>query len=113
MTSDTQIALLIAVGAALIGGITLSANAGPVSASGAAKVQNASLRRWATDIYRPGADDGDWQAPKWSVTGGNGEMLRANHSLYRRPQFPGECFNKLQCGDWGSWYYDPPSEAYF
>ena len=115
MKDSHQLLLLVAVGAAVIGGFALSAqaNAGPVQAYGAFKVNNASLRRGLADIYRPGADDGDWQAPKWSIMAGGGDLLRSNHQLYRRPAHPGTALYALQCGSWGDWYYNPPGEAYF
>jgi hypothetical protein len=115
MTRAEQLGLLITVAAAVVGGVSLStsANAGPVQASGAFKVNNASLRRGLADAYRPGADDGDWQAPQWSVLASAGDVLRSNHPLYRRPAQPGEAMYTVQCGSWGQWYYDPPSESYF
>jgi hypothetical protein len=115
MTGGEQVCLLVAVAAAITGAVSLSAsaNAGPVSAAGAVKVSNASLRRGLSDAYRPGADDGDWQAPRWSILAGGGDLLRSNHPLYRRPSHPGEALYALQNGSWGGWYYDPPSESYF
>jgi len=115
MTGGEQILLLVAVAAAVTGAVSLStsATAGPVQASAGLKVTNAGLRRGLSDAYRPGADDGDWQAPKWSILASGGDLLRSNHPLYRQPAQPGDAMYTVQCGSWGQWYYDPPSESYF
>lgn len=115
MTGGEQLLLLVAVVAAVTGGVALSSTAdvGPDEISAGLKVNNASLRRGLSDAYRPGADDGDWQAPKWSILSVGGDLLRSNHPLYRQPAHPGEALYPLQCGSWGQWFYDPPSESYF
>lgn len=115
MTGGQQILLLAVITAAVTGGAMLSGSASIDGASvkAGAKVANSSLKTHLADAYRPGADDGDWQAPRWSVLASGGQLLRGNHPLYRRPGHPGENMYKVICGDWGGWFYDPPSESYF
>ena len=115
MTRQEQILLLVVITAVVVGAVQVSGKASVDGASvkASAGVTNAALRRGLSDAYRPGADDGDWQAPRWSILASGGDLLRANHPLYRRPGHPGENMYALQCGDWGDWYYNPPSETYF
>jgi hypothetical protein len=114
MTRQEEILLLVAVTAVVVGVVQVSmkANMDGASVKAGAAMQNSSLRRGLSNAYRPGADDGDWQAPRWSVLS-TGNLTRANHMLYRRPGHPGENMYKVQCGGWGGWFYDPPSEDYF
>ena len=113
MTSQEQILLLVVIAVVITGGVMLSANVDGASVKANADVANSTLKRGLADAYRPGADDGDWQAPRWSILASGGDLLRANHPLYRRPGSPGENMYKVMSEGWGGWYYNPPSEAYF
>lgn len=115
MTSQEQILLLVVIAVVVTGGVMLSASANVDGASvkASANVTNSALKRGLADAYRPGTDDGDWQAPRWSILASGGDLLRANHPMFRRSGSPGENMYKVQCGGWNAWYYDPPSEAYF
>jgi hypothetical protein len=114
MTKQEQILLLVVITAVVTGGVMISgkANVDGASVKASADVTNSAMRRGLSDAYRPGSDDGDWQAPRWSILSSGSSLLRANHPLNRRAN-PGENTYKLQCGGWNSWYYDPPSEGYF
>lgn len=115
MSREAQILLLIVITVAVVGGVHLStkADVDGDSLKADAAVTNSSLKIGLADAYRPGSDDGDWQAPRWSILAAGGDTLRPNHPLYRRPGHPGENMYKVMCGSWGGWFYDPPSESYF
>jgi hypothetical protein len=115
MKRQEEILLLIVITAAVVGVVQVTGKASVDGASvkASAAVTNSAMRRGLADAYRPGADDGDWQAPRWSILSSGSSLLRANHPLYRRPGHPGENMYSVICGSWGGWYYDPPSEQYF
>ena len=115
MNSQEQLLLLVVIAVVITGGVMIStsANVDGASVKASADVTNSALRRGLSDAYRPGADDGDWQAPRWSILSSGADLLRSNHPLYRRPGHPGENMYKVMSEGWGGWYYNPPSEAYF
>lgn len=112
MTKHEELLLLTVIAAVAVGVVSFSVKAGPSGISASAKAGSGSLRRGLADAYRPENDDGDWRAPKWSILSAGGDVLSGNHPLFRRCQ-PGSALYRMQCGDWGDWYYNPPSESYF